>query len=256
MNGDSDAAPLSTPGDEIIYAVSHDLRAPLLNFQGFLRRLSIACGDLDALAQQWSLTSEQRRCWQELFGSKIQPSVEVLERAARRMDGLLNALLELSRAGREPLCLQRVSTAELVRQVAEEFLPAAAEKGAALVVDPMPDLWADAERLRLVLHHLLANAVQFLSPERPGRIQLGGRSTSAEDICWVQDNGIGIRAEDQKRLFLPFGRVREIEAPGEGIGLATVRKLLQQQGGRAWVESIHGEGSTFFVALPVPVGSP
>src|SRR5713101_2133280 len=94
--------------DDLIHAISHDLRAPLLNFQGFLRRLASACQLLEAQTAGWNITGEQRRLYRELLEDKVASSLEVLERNARRMDRLLSALLELSRAGREPVQLERV----------------------------------------------------------------------------------------------------------------------------------------------------
>ena len=243
------ASPL-TPGDDFVYAISHDLRGPLLNFQGFLRRLSAACQSLESQAEKWNLTLDQRQQWNQLLGTKVWPSLEVLERSARRMDRLLAVLLELSRAGREPVCFARVATGQLVREAVEEFRAAALEKNVVLKMEPLPDLWADPERLRQIFRHLLSNALKFLSPDRTGQILLGGRANGHEVIFWVQDNGIGIRPDDRDRIFLPFGRVQEIEAPGNGIGLASVRKLMGQKGGRAWVESTHRQGSTFYIAFP------
>ena len=142
------------------------------------------------------------------------------------------------------------------RQVAEELRSGAVQRKAALSIEPMPVAWADRGRLARVFHALLSNALKFLSPSRPGEIVMGGRVEQAEVILWVRDNGIGIKPEDQSRIFLPFGRLRELDIDGEGIGLAMARKLVKQQGGRLWVESSHGAGSTFYIGLPAqpPVG--
>ena len=236
--------------DDVVYAISHDLRGPLLNFQGFLRHLSDACTALGASAPQWDLTWEQRLSFNQLLEQKIQPSVQVLERNARRMERLLAALLELSRAGRQPAQLTRVASAEVARAVVEQLGAEAAGRNAVLRLDPLPELWADPDRLRLMLQHVACNALKFLSPDRPGEITVGGRQAGSEVVIWVRDNGIGLRPRDQERIFLPFGRVQEIEAPGEGIGLATVCKLAGQQGARVWVESIHGQVSTFYLSFP------
>lgn len=236
--------------DQFVYAISHDLRGPLLNFQGFLRRLSDACHDLASQAGGWNLTAEQRHDCDQLFQEKVWPSLEVLERNARRMDRLLTALLKLSRAGGEPVQCEVVETTDVVRSVVEEFRAAASEEQAVLTVEPLPDAWADAERLRHVFQALLENALKFLRVGRAGRIVVGGEVSDREVLCWVRDNGIGIKSENLARIFLPFGRLREMEAPGEGVGLAIARKLMAQQNGRIWVESAHGEGSTFYLAFP------
>jgi signal transduction histidine kinase len=242
--------PSVLPSEEFVYAISHDLRGPLLNFQGFLRRLRAACEVLESQSAQWDLNPEQRQVYIQLLEQKLWPSLEVLDRNARRMDRLLGALLELSLAGRDPPQPQRVATMELVRGVVEEFGPVALDKKAALNVGPLPDLWADPERVEQILRRLLSNALNFLSPDRPGEVTLGGEATAGEVTCWARDNGIGIKPQDQARIFSPFGKVRQIETPGEGVGLAIVQKLVRQQGGQVWVDSIPGQGSTFYFSLP------
>ncbi len=247
----------STPGtpagltvEELTYALSHDLRGPLVNLQGFLRRLHTGCEGLEAQAEGWELSANQRREWQRLLEQKVWSSLFVLERNARRLDRLVTALLDLSRAGRDPVHMGPVATADVIRAVIEELGPSARDLGATLIIDPLPDLWADPSRIEQIFRELLTNALKFLAAERPGQIRIGGAANGAEATCWVQDNGIGVRAEYQQRIFLPFGKIRQVEAPGEGVGLAIVLKLIRQQGGRLWVESIPGEGSRFFLALP------
>ena len=246
----SQAADTSSATDAFVYAISHDLRGPLLNFQGFLRRLSDACTALGASAGEWDLNVEQRQSFDQLVQQKIEPSIQILDRNSRRMERLVAALLELSRAGREPVRRAWVAPAEVARAVAEELSPEAADQDVTLRLAALPELWIDPDRLRQILHHLLGNALKFLSPDGTGEITLGGAGRDGEAVIWVRDNGIGLRPQDHERIFLPFGRVQEIEAPGEGIGLATVRKLAGQLGGRVWVESTHRQGSTFYLAFP------
>lgn len=177
-------------------------------------------------------------------------SLEILEQNSRRMEGLINALLSLSRAGREPAVWQRFPAGELVQEVAAELRPTLLDAGITLELGALPDLWADRTRLALVFRLLLENAVKFRSPSRPGHIWISGSTNGAETLCQVQDNGIGMRAQDLRRVFLPFGRIREVDAPGHGVGLATVQKLMRQLHGRVWIESEHRQGTTVFLALP------
>jgi len=237
------------PSDQLIYGISHDLRGPLLNFQGFLRRLRNGCDLVQSQAEHWNLTSEQRRVCNGTLEQKVWSSLQILDQNARRMERLVDALLKVSRAGREPVQPEHLRTEEMVRNIACELRGQAACK-AELVVGALPDLWADPTRMVEIFRHLLGNALKFLHRERTGLVTVGGTRSDGEDICWVRDNGIGIRSQEFDHLFVPFGRLREIDVPGEGIGLAIVHKLLRQQGGRVWVESVHGEGSTFYLALP------
>ncbi|MBI3665041.1 MAG: HAMP domain-containing histidine kinase, partial [Acidobacteria bacterium] len=153
-------------------------------------------------------------------------------------------------AGREPPCFETVATGEVVRAALEEFRPVAEEKKVTLRLEPLPDLYADRGLLEQIFRRLLSNAITFLSAHRPGEITVGGEIRDREAVCWVKDNGLGIKPQDRQRIFTPFGRVQEIQAPGEGVGLATVRKLVERQGGRVWVESVHNQGSVFHIGLP------
>jgi len=239
--------------DQFVYAISHDLRGPLLNFQGFLRRLHSSCETLRSEAQPWSLTEEQRQCWNQLLEEKVWPSLQVLDRNAKRMERLLSALLELSRAGREPPQFEEVDSSQQLGRLGEEFQPSLLEKNATFKQESLPVLWTDRGRLLLVFRLLLSNALKFLSPKRAGEIAIGGQVCGPQALFWVRDNGIGIKPQHLERLFQPFGRIQEIDGPGEGVGLAIVHKLVGQLHGRVWVESVHGEGSTFRFSLPSKV---
>ncbi len=240
------------PIEEVIYAVSHDLRGPLLNFQGFLRRLRRSWDTLNAGAGDPHLTPDQRQSLRQTECERIDTSFRVLENNARRMEQLLQALLDLSRAGREPVVRQLVPTTAVVHRLAAQLRPVLEAKSVSLEIGPAPDLWTEPDRLEQVFRLALDNALKFLSPTRPGLLRVGGSIQETEHVCWIEDNGIGLRPQDLERIFLPFGRVREIDAPGQGVGLATIRKLMRQLGGRAWIESTHQRGTTLFLSFPKP----
>ncbi len=238
------------PQQEIIYAVSHDLRGPVLNIQGFLRRLRSGCKALDEQTEAWLLTAEQRQSWGQTWREKVERSLEVIEDNARRLEQRLEGLLELSRAGAGPLRLERFAAAEAAQQVLAQLAGVAAASQTSLRVAAMPKLNADRSRVQEMFCRLVTNAIQFVVPDRPGAVTLGGQTEGGQVICWVKDNGIGIRPHHHQSIFLPFGQVRQRPAPGVGVGLAIVQKLMRQHGGRVWVESTPGEGSTFYLAFP------
>ncbi len=238
------------PVEDVIYAVSHDLRGPLLNFQGFLRRLRHSCDTLTVGAEDPHLTPDQRQSLRQTECVRINTSLRVLEDNARRMEQLIQALLDLSRAGREPVVRQLVPAAAVVHRLAAQVQPVLDEKSAFLEIGTVPDLWTEPARLEQVFRLALENALKFLSPTRPGRLRIGGCIQETEHVCSIEDNGIGIRPQDLERIFLPFGRVREIDTPGQGVGLATIRKLMRQLGGRVWIESTHQRGTTLFLSFP------
>jgi len=232
--------------EEVIRAVVHDLRGPLLNFNGFLRRLRRGCDSIADQLTLWNLPSGQEQALRQLQRDRIDTSLQILEQNARRMDQLLESLLSLSGAGQEPLLWQSVAPYQLLEPLAEELRLRLLSRQATVEIGLLPELFSDRARLEQIFRHLLDNAATFLSPLRPGAIRIGGFIEAGEAVLWLEDNGIGIKPQDLERVFLPFGRVREIDAPGCGIGLSIVRKL----GGRVWIASTHQVGATVYLAFP------
>jgi signal transduction histidine kinase len=122
--------------------------------------------------------------------------------------------------------------------------------------DPLPVVPADAVLMAELLQNLLENAIKYRSPARPPRIHLSAERQRGEWVLSFRDNGVGIRAADQQAIFRPFTQARRAGtradggAGGVGLGLATCKRIAERHGGRMWVESVVGEGSTFFVSLP------
>jgi signal transduction histidine kinase len=128
-----------------------------------------------------------------------------------------------------------------------------------LSVGELPPAWGDPTAIEQVFGNLLGNAVSYLDPGRPGRIEIGALDAPAvrADACtprmriyYVKDNGLGIPEACMPKMFSAFQRLHGDRAKGDGIGLALVRRIIERHGGRAWVESVEGAGSTFFVMLP------
>jgi signal transduction histidine kinase len=120
------------------------------------------------------------------------------------------------------------------------------------VPDELPQVYADANRLHQVLINLLSNAVKF-SPQG-GTITVGARTEGQEVAVWVADQGIGIASEEFPKIFERFFRIDNRDTRhigGTGLGLTLVKEIIAAHGGRVWVESALGQGSTFFFALPV-----
>ena len=128
---------------------------------------------------------------------------------------------------------------------------AIADSGAVITHDPLPSLPADQTQLTQLFQNLVGNALKFRRPEEPPRIHV---AAAREDSAWrfsVRDNGLGIDPQFFDRIFIIFQRLhgRE-EYPGTGIGLAVCKKIVERHGGRIWVESEPGKGSTFHFTIP------
>jgi len=212
--------------ERFVSTVSHDLRSPLVTIEGFLGMLA---KDLEAGSAE-----------------RVQKNLEVLHRTVDKMKLLLQDLLELSRIGRDGISRAEVATGELAREVVELLAGRIAEAGVEVELGPgLPTLDGDRRLLRGVLQNLIDNAVKFTAGRPGGKVRVGVRHDGDRTVLYVADNGPGLAPEHRERVFGIFETLGT-ENSGTGIGLASVRRALEVQGGRVWVESEGpGEGCTF-----------
>ncbi|CAG9246389.1 sensor histidine kinase [Paraburkholderia unamae] len=237
-----------------IHGVSHDLRAPLVNLQGFSRELDHACNDLRERVAKSSLAPEVRERIERTINEDIGEALRYLQTAVLRASHIIDALLRLARVGRVEYRRQRVGVRELVQRVVDAMHASIRARGAQVSVQVLPDVWGDPTALEQVFANLIGNALNYLDPEREGRVEIGTASAppgvESLQIFYVRDNGLGIPEVGLPRLFQAFARMHGNVAPGEGIGLALVRRVVERHGGRVWVESVESEGTTFYLSLP------
>jgi PAS domain S-box-containing protein len=210
---------------------SHDLKAPLRAVSGFLDLLQRSAGDkLDAAARHY---------------------VERALEGAARMDRLIGDLLEYSRAGTQGLAYTRVHVGEVLRRVLDNLAPAVGEAGAVVTREELPAVVADDGLLTRLFQNLLSNAMKYRDAARPCEIHVGAERREGGWLFRVRDSGIGIAPKDAERIFDIFVRLHGPDKyPGTGIGLAICKRIVERHGGRIWVESRPGAGSTFCFALP------
>lgn len=218
--------------EQFAYVASHDLRQPLRAVTNYLALIERNLGD--------SLDEEVR----EFIGFATG--------GARRMDALIRDLLDYSRIGRKERPFAIVPLGDAVGDCLLDLEVAIAEAGAQVTVaDGLPRVLGDRVELTRLFQNLIGNAVKYRAADRVPTVNVGWRSEGAEILVWVRDNGIGIAQKDFERAFGVFQRLVPRDAyDGNGIGLAVCRKIAEHHGGRIWIESAVGEGSTFFVALP------
>jgi DNA-binding response OmpR family regulator len=214
------------------YSVSHDLRAPLRSIGGFSTILLEQYHDcLDEQGQDYL----QRVC-----------------AGVHRMDQLIEALLELSRTARNELRRDRIDLSAIAHAVAEEVHQQQPQRAVTFVIEERLEINADRRLMRTLLDNLIGNAWKFTANTPSPRIEFGLQRTE-KDLCYfVRDNGVGFNSRHANRLFEPFRRLHsDTEFPGTGIGLATVRRIVNRHGGRVWAEAAPGLGATiYFTVLP------
>lgn len=227
--------------------VSHDLRAPLVNLKGFSSELREACTVLTqalppALAH---IDAGQQAALTQALVQDIPEALGFIDASVTRMDRLIQAVLQLARLGRQELHYESVATADLVQETLQTLAHQFAQRQVQVSVGPLPVVQADRTALAQIFGNLLANAVAYLEPGRPGIITLTADVRPEATVFHVQDTGRGIAAADIPRVFDVFQRVGRQDVPGEGMGLTYVRRLVRRHGGEITCQSALGVGSTF-----------
>jgi signal transduction histidine kinase len=166
------------------------------------------------------------------------------------MDRLIAAILTLTREGRRDFKPEPVDVRDLIENITKTMAHQIAEADATITIEPLPPLVSDRLALEQIFSNLIDNALKYLRPGVPGRIQVKGRQKSGYIVYEVVDNGRGIDQKDHQRIFDLFRRAGAQDKPGQGIGLAHVRALVRRMGGTLSVSSEPDKGSTFTIMLP------
>jgi len=237
-----------------VYSVSHDLRSPLVNLQGFSRELGLAREELQQLLGK-ELSPVERQRAHALVERDMTESVHYIRTAVTRLSGIIDALLRLSRAGRVEYHPQLVELKPVILRIVEAMRSTIAARGAEVDIQDLPAVWGDPTAIEQIFANLIGNAVNYLDPQRPGKIEIDSVEREVEGLgkvrtYLVRDNGLGIAEAYLPKVFAIFQRLHGNVAVGEGVGLALVRRVVERHGGKVWVESKEGAGSTFFVAFP------
>ncbi len=216
--------------ESFAYTVSHDLRAPLQTI--------VAMSDMLL----------------EVFDEETDPgvvsSVELMAEAAVQMGRLVDVVLDYSRILRRPPQRETLATRELVQEVAAEQRLAMQAFDVDLHIADLPPCQADRVLIRQVFANLISNALKFSSDRQPACIEVGLEERDGEPVYFVRDNGMGFDPASERELFRAFQRQRGAQrVPGHGIGLATVKRIVESHGGEVWAEGRPGEGATFYFTL-------
>jgi signal transduction histidine kinase len=238
--------------EHLIYAASHDLRSPLVNIEGFSQRLERACGELHTLVANPAVPDLIRTRALELLAAAIPNALRYIRSGVATMNRLLGGLLQLSRLDRAALQIERLEMDQVVRQSLDAMRFQIQKAAATVTTGPLPTFWGDARLASQVLGNLLDNALKYRDPARPVTVVISGEVQSGEAVYCVADTGLGIAPEHLEKIWELFHRLHpERAVRGEGLGLNLVRRALSRLSGRAWVESTPGQGSRFYIALPV-----
>jgi len=212
------------------YSVSHDLRAPLRSVEGFSQIL------LDDYAS-----------WLDTQGRDY---IQRVRSAARRMAQLVDDLLRFSRVTRTEMTRDTVDLSAIAETIAGELQSTQPERKAEFVIAPNLSAQGDAHLLRVALDNLIGNAWKFTRKRPQTRIEFGSTEANGQVIFFVRDNGVGFDMAYADKLFDGFQRLHSpADYEGTGIGLTTVKRIIDRHGGRIWADSTVDEGATFYFTL-------
>lgn len=254
-----DLAQVNRENEMFVHSVSHDLRSPLVNLQGFAQELGLVAEDLQKLVNDPRIPVDLQQRAQSLLDNDLRESLGFIQTGVMRLSKIIDALLRLSRAGRVEYRFQQVDVNEIAAQVVDSLNTTIRLRRASVRVAHMPAAFGDATAVEQIFANLIGNALNYLDARRLGRIEVGSLAPEAEGdhnraavsrTYFVKDNGMGIPLAHQTKLFQVFQRLHPEAAQGEGVGLAMVHRIVQRHGGEIWVESHEGVGSTFFFSLP------
>jgi signal transduction histidine kinase len=217
--------------EQFAHIASHDLQEPLRMISSYTQLLRRRYANkLDADAD-------------EFIGYAVD--------GTKRMQVLINDLLNFSRVASEAKPLEPVDLEAALGDTLKDLEIRIEDCGATVTHDPLPTVRADPVQIRQLLLNLISNGMKFQAPEQKPAVQVSATRQGREWRFGVRDNGIGIDAQYIKNLFQIFKRLHSRdEYPGTGIGLAVCKKIVERHGGRIWVESVLGQGSTFLFTLP------
>ncbi|MEL6626289.1 MAG: response regulator [Bacteroidota bacterium] len=223
-------AQLNADLDSFNLTVTHDLRAPLRHLTYHLSVLEEVVGGENA---------------------EIKEPIEDMREVIQRMNRMIKHLFDFSRLGQTKINYVNFSVHTLVDQVLESLKDKLDAYGAKVQVETLPDLYADPHLMKHVFHNLIGNALKFTQEESSPLIQISACTFPHEIHISVADNGVGFQEEEQERIFKMFHRLHPASRfEGDGIGLATVKRILKRHRGNILATSVLGKGATFTMILP------
>ena len=217
------------------YAVAHDLRSPLVSIQGFVGMLQDDIQNQDA--------------------ERISEDIRLIGSGVRKMGQLLEETLEYSRAGQLVKPAEDIPFGEVVEEALGQFAERVRSIGATIsLAETFPRVYADRMMIKRVLTNLIQNSIAYRDKTRLLTIEIGYRLSEGEAVFFVRDNGMGIDTSETEKVFALFYR-GTAEGEGSGAGLAIVKRIIEAHGGRIWIESQPGEGTTMCFTLPQQGGT-
>lgn len=217
--------------EAFIYTVSHDLKSPVVSINGMAGMMKEEYGQ--------ELNDHARHYLDRIIGN------------ANYMEELIQGLLTLSRIGKMQERQEMIEVNDVIQNVLDILQNQLAQRNIAVSVQsPLPRFMFNPVQLAQIFQNLISNATKFMGDQPQPRIEIGGKESNGGMEFYVKDNGIGIDPAYHEKVFAIFQRLQDVKVEGTGVGLPIVKKIVDLNGGKIWVESQKGKGATFFFWLP------
>jgi PAS domain S-box-containing protein len=216
----------------LVYAIAHDVKAHAVSFQILSSLLTNEYGDtIDKNGRMY---------------------IDRIRKNSEHIGILIEDILELSKIGRAKGREESVDISDLISSVADELAPQLEARGTRLIVrDGMPTIKCDRSRMSQIFANLISNAIKFMGGDNEDpTIEVGYDDQNSYHTFYVRDNGIGIDEKYHEKIFQILQRLNDIETQGTGVGLAIVKKIVENSGGEIWVDSAEGKGTTMYFTVP------
>ena len=227
--------------EDFTYIVTHDIRSPLINIQGFADEIRIGATKLKQLMANCPESSR-------ILQRDIIESLEFIDKAVHSLDGMTNSILEFSRKGKIDVRIEPINTRKIIDDILNRYSHQIKKKNITIVIGSLPNVISDYLSFQEVFSNIIDNAIKYIPANDSGKIEISGKYHLAKNHTQftVRDNGAGIMDEAKGKVFQIMRRATlDKSVPGHGMGMPYAKAVLKKLGGRIWFSSLEGEGTTF-----------
>jgi signal transduction histidine kinase len=236
--------------ESYLYIASHDLRSPLVNINGFSKRLKTYFDEISRELFSCSHETEKMNKFKEKFEEKIPKSFDFIFSNVSKMELLINGLLEISRTGRKTMTFQKVDMNSLMNKIIQDTSYEIEQSAADIIVENLHECYGDLTLLNQLFSNIIGNALKYKDQERKLVIEISSEKRYNKIVYSFKDNGIGISSGNMEKIWNVFFQVDpQSYSDGEGLGLSIVQRIVDKHMGKIEVESKEGKGSTFSIVL-------
>ncbi len=234
--------------EQLVFITSHDLRSPLVNIKGFSGELQYSLKEIIKLYKEYDFDGLAGKILP--VEKEIYESFEYINLSIEKMDRLLKGLLAYSRLGRKVKDPAAIDMHDLVTEVIKTNEYQLKNSHIIIEVSQLPNCWGSEQMINQAFSNLLSNAIKYRDNTRKCIIKISGEQTENSVTYCMEDNGMGIESRHHEKVFELFYRLYPEKGDGEGLGLSTVKKIIELNSGQIRMESEPGKGTKFFVTLP------